>query len=76
LFAACRELVERGVTGWIRKYRDGTLSTDGDIETLAGLTVRENDTDGTRIRKYISFSRQEKPKRLNRFPRHLTSPRP
>ena len=62
LFAACRELVKRGITGHIRKYRDGMLCTEGDIEQLAGLTVRENDTDGIRIRKYVPFSRQEKPR--------------
>lgn len=52
LFAACRELVRRGITGHIRKYRDGVLSTEGDIETLAGLTVFETETQGPRVCKY------------------------
>src|SRR5687768_14789071 len=52
LFAACRELVKGGITGHIRKYRNGVLSTEGDIETLAGLTVFETETQGPRICKY------------------------
>ena len=52
LFAACRELVKRGITGHIRKYRNGVLSAEGDIETLAGLTVFEAETQGPRICKY------------------------
>jgi hypothetical protein len=52
LFAACRELVKRGITGHIRKYRLGVLSTEGDIETLAELTVFETETQGPRICKY------------------------
>src|SRR5215207_10569022 len=60
LFAACRELVKRGITGQIRKYRTGVLSTEGDIETLAGLTVFETETLGPRICKY----RQMPPRRV------------
>jgi hypothetical protein len=52
LFAACRALVKRGDTGHIRKYRDGMLCTEGDIEQLAGLTVSETDSEGVRVRKY------------------------
>jgi hypothetical protein len=52
LFAACRELVKHGITGQIRKYRNQVLSIEGDIETLAGLTVLETETQGPRICKY------------------------
>jgi hypothetical protein len=52
LFAACRELVKRRITGHIRKYRNGVLSAEGDIETLAGLTVFETESQGPRICKY------------------------
>jgi hypothetical protein len=52
LFAACRELVKRGITGHIRKYRNGVLSAHGDIEELAGLTVCESDSRGPVIRKH------------------------
>jgi hypothetical protein len=52
LLAACRELVKRGISGHIRKYRAGLLSTEGDIETFAGLTVFETERQGPRIRKY------------------------
>jgi hypothetical protein len=45
-------LVKSGITGHIRKYRNGVLSTEGDIETLAELTVFETETQGPRICKY------------------------
>src|SRR5688572_13626401 len=57
LFAACRELVKRGITGNIRKYREGVLSAEGDIEQFAGLTVVETDTEGLVIRKYHEHTR-------------------
>jgi hypothetical protein len=57
LFAACRELVKRGITGNIRKYRNGVLSAEGDIEQFAGLTVVESDTEGPVIRKYHEHPR-------------------
>jgi hypothetical protein len=52
LFAACRELVKRGISGHVCKYRNGVLSTEGDIETFAGWAVFENETQGPRICKY------------------------
>jgi hypothetical protein len=52
LFAACRELVKRRVTGWIRKYRNGVLSAEGNIEQLAGLTIYETNSCGPNIRKW------------------------
>jgi hypothetical protein len=58
LFAACRELVKRGITGHVRKFRDGMLCAEGDIEQFAGLTVRENDSEGIRIRQFEPFSRR------------------
>ena len=57
LFAACRELVNRGITGNIRKYREGVLSAEGDIEQFAGLTVVETDKEGPVIRKYHEHPR-------------------
>jgi hypothetical protein len=57
LFAACRELVKRGITGNIRKYREGVLSAEGDIEQFARLTVVETDTEGPVIRKYHEHPR-------------------
>ena len=52
LFAACRELVARGITGPIRFFRNSTLCCKGDIEELATLTVYENDRDGPYIVKW------------------------
>jgi len=59
LFAACRELVKRGITGHVRKYRHGVLSAEGDIEQLAGLTVIENDRGDFYIGKYREYPRAD-----------------
>jgi hypothetical protein len=55
LFAGCRELLRRGITGHVRKIRDGMLCGEGDIEHLAGLTVSETRTRSPELRKYQEY---------------------
>jgi hypothetical protein len=52
LFAACRELVKRGITGHVRKFRDGELCAEGGIERFAKLTVCETDKIGPYLGKW------------------------
>jgi hypothetical protein len=52
LFAACRELLKRGISGQIRSYRSGTLCWEGEIEEFARLMVYENDREGPYIAKW------------------------
>jgi hypothetical protein len=55
MFAACRELVARGITGPVRKWRGETLSAEGDIEQFAGLSVEEGDKP-PRVRRWRPFA--------------------
>jgi hypothetical protein len=64
LFAACRELLKRGITGNVRKYRNGTIAMQGDIEHFAGLTVCETDHRGPEIRKWRRLDTRRLPKPL------------
>jgi hypothetical protein len=73
-------LLKRGITGQIRKWRNGTLSAEGDIEQFAGLTIRETRKSGPTARKYsehpIAVSRRgsktaESPSELVVYPKTL-----
>jgi hypothetical protein len=70
LFAACRELVKRGITGHVRKYRNCTISMQGDIEHFAGLTVCETDHRGPEIRKWRRLDTRSLPRAFSRVTVH------
>ena len=56
--ATCRVLQSRGISGRVTFTApdSDTPSISGDIDKLAGLTVRETPTEGPRLSKHVPFA--------------------
>jgi hypothetical protein len=56
-FDACRVLLARDITGHLEMWRSGKTWWDlaVDIEVGAGLTLRETETEGPRIVRWVPF---------------------